>query len=98
MNSEISTLVASVAAMGGAIAASLTFIDKRVAAAVRPLQAEINDLKSRVQVLEDKAHEAHNHVIAARDLTIKGGHDQITEHLDSALEALTSKWMNSSEK
>lgn len=91
MNSEISTLVAAVAAMGGAIAASLTFIDKRVAAAIKPLQVEINDLKGRVQILEDKAHEAHNHVIAARDLTIKGGHDEITGHLDNALEALTSK-------
>lgn len=91
MNSEISTLVAAVGAVGGAIVASLTFIDKRVAAAVRPMQAEINDLKSRVTHLENRMTEAHNHVIAARDLTIKGGHDQITEHLDSALEALTSK-------
>ena len=89
VNSEISTLIAAVAAVGGAIVASLTFIDRRVAAAVKPLQMEINELRKRIDELESCKHAAHVHVVAAHGLAVKGGHDDITKHLIAALEALT---------
>lgn len=89
MNSEISTLVAAVAAVGSAIVAALAFIDKRVASAVKPLQVEINELRKRIDELESCKHRAHVHVVAAHGLAVKGGHDDITSHLIDALEALT---------
>lgn len=96
---DAGTVAAWITGAGAVIATSVKYMDGRVDAAIKrvnkdriePMEEQLRELLSRIEHLEDRMTDAHGHVLKARDLTIKGGHDQITVHLDDALEALTSK-------